>query len=49
MIGHKGRTIAGMQLTRPRSARPFTADDVRTLDRLRPWLAHGLGRNSLGF
>jgi hypothetical protein len=24
----------------PRSARPFTVDDVQRLDRLRPWLAH---------
>jgi hypothetical protein len=35
-----GRTIAGTHLTRPRSARPFTVDDVERLDRLRPWLAH---------
>jgi DNA-binding CsgD family transcriptional regulator len=42
MIGDGGRTFAGMQLTRPRSARPFTSDDVHKLDRLRPWLAHAL-------
>jgi DNA-binding CsgD family transcriptional regulator len=40
MIGDGGRTIAGINLTRPRSARPFTVDDVQRLDRLRPWLAH---------
>lgn len=44
-IGDEGRTIAGVQLTRPRSARPFTAEDVQRLDRLRPWLAHALRRN----
>ncbi len=42
MIGDGGRTIAFVHLTRPRSARPFTADDVQRLDRLRPWLAHAL-------
>ncbi len=40
MIGDGGRTIAFVHLTRPRSARPFTVDDVQRLDRLRPWLAH---------
>jgi DNA-binding CsgD family transcriptional regulator len=40
MIGYEGKSIAGMQLTRPRSARPFTTDDVQRLDRLRPWLGH---------
>lgn len=40
MIGDGGRTIAGVNLTRPRSARRFTVDDVQRLDRLRPWLAH---------
>jgi DNA-binding CsgD family transcriptional regulator len=44
MIGDAGRTIAGVALTRPRSARPFTADDVQCLDRLRPWLAHAFRR-----
>ncbi len=44
MIGDGGRTIAlaHLTLTRPRGARPFTADDVQRLDRLRPWLAHAL-------
>jgi DNA-binding CsgD family transcriptional regulator len=42
MIGESGRTIAGLHLTRPRTARPFRLEDVRTLDRLRPWLAHAL-------
>jgi len=40
MIGDGGRTIASVHLTRPRRARPFVVDDVRCLDRLRPWLAH---------
>jgi DNA-binding CsgD family transcriptional regulator len=40
MIGDGGRTIGFVSLTRPRSARPFTVDDVQDLDRLRPWLAH---------
>ena len=38
MIGDGGRTIGFVHLMRPRRARPFTADDVRRLDRLRPWL-----------
>jgi DNA-binding CsgD family transcriptional regulator len=44
MIGDDGHTIACMQLTRPRSARPFTSDDVGRIDLLRPWLAHALRR-----
>jgi len=40
MIGDGGRTIGFVHLTRPRSARPFTVDDVQRLDPLRPWLAH---------
>jgi hypothetical protein len=32
--------VAHMTLTRPRSAGPFTVDDVKRLDPLRPWLAH---------
>ncbi|WGJ15360.1 hypothetical protein QEV83_03495 [Methylocapsa sp. D3K7] len=40
MIGEGSRSIAYVALTRPRSARPFVADDVQRLDRLRPWLAH---------
>ena len=42
MIGDNGKTIARLALTRPRSARPFTVDDVRRLDPLRPWLGHAL-------
>ena len=44
MIGDANRTfaLAHLMLTRPRSARPFTTDDVQRLDRLRPWLAHAL-------
>ncbi len=44
MIGYGGRTIAAVYLKRPRSARPFNADDVQRLDRLRSWLAHALRR-----
>ncbi|HWX14641.1 MAG TPA: hypothetical protein VNY06_07300 [Methylocella sp.] len=40
MIGETGQASALVSLTRPRSARPFTVDDVQRLDRLRPWLAH---------
>jgi DNA-binding CsgD family transcriptional regulator len=46
MIGDDGRTIAYLGLTRPRGARPFTVDDVRRLDPLRPWLGHALGNRS---
>ncbi|MGB6176359.1 MAG: hypothetical protein WBF43_08485 [Methylocella sp.] len=48
MIGDGGQTIAAVQLTRPRSARPFTGDDVQRLDRLRPWLAHAFRRSNSG-
>jgi hypothetical protein len=44
MIGDGGRSIAFVNLSRPRSARPFTGDDVQRLDRLRPWLAHAFRR-----
>jgi hypothetical protein len=46
MIGDRGRSIAYVGLTRPRSAHPFTVDDVQRLDRLRPWLAHAFGRSN---
>ena len=44
MIGDADHTFAfaHLMLTRPRSARPFTVDDVQRLDRVRPWLAHAL-------
>lgn len=45
MVGYEGQTVAGLQLTRPRSARPFTTDDLQRLDRLRPWLGHALRGN----
>jgi len=48
MIGDAGQTIAAVHLTRPRSARPFTADDVQRLDALRPWLAHAFRRSKSG-
>jgi DNA-binding CsgD family transcriptional regulator len=40
MIGDGTRAVAGLTLTRPRTARSFNVDDVQQLDRLRPWLAH---------
>jgi len=46
MIGDGGRTIGFVSLTRPRSARPFTADDLQRLDGLRPWLAHAFRRSN---
>ncbi len=45
MIGNGARAIASVHLTRPRSARPFNADDVQKLDPLRPWLAHAFRRS----
>ena len=44
MIGDGGQTIGFVHFTRPRSARPFTSDEVQRLDLLRPWLAHALRR-----
>jgi DNA-binding CsgD family transcriptional regulator len=46
MVGDGGRSIAGLHLTRPRSAHPFQVDDVQCLDRLRPFLAHALRRSA---
>jgi DNA-binding CsgD family transcriptional regulator len=37
-----GQTMAGLMMTRPRSAKPFNEDDAARLDRLRPWMAHAL-------
>jgi DNA-binding CsgD family transcriptional regulator len=48
MIGDGGRTIAAINLTRPRSARPFTVDDVQRLDPLRPWFAHAFRQSPSG-
>ncbi len=48
MIGDDGRTIAHITLTRPRGARPFTVDEVRRFDRLRPWIAHAFCLGSSG-
>ena len=45
MIGDCGHSIAFVQLTRPRSARPFAVDDVQRLDRLRTWLAHAFRKS----
>jgi DNA-binding CsgD family transcriptional regulator len=45
MIGDGAQTIGGLCLRRPRSARPFTSDDVARIDMLRPWLAHALRRS----
>ena len=47
MVADGGQTIANVNLTRPRSARPFTVDDVQRLDPLRPWLAHAFRRAPL--
>jgi hypothetical protein len=44
MLADGGRTVGFVHLARPRSARPFTVEDVQRLDRLRPWLAHALHR-----
>ena len=46
IIGDGERGIAFVDLTRPRTARPFNVDDVQRLDRLRPWLAHAFRRAS---
>jgi DNA-binding CsgD family transcriptional regulator len=48
MIGDGDRTIAFVSLTRRRGACPFMVDDVRRLDRLRPWLAHAFRRPNSG-
>jgi len=48
MIGDGGRSMAYVGLTRPRSARPFTVDDVHRFDPLRPWLAHAFRRPASG-
>ncbi|MDQ6866976.1 MAG: hypothetical protein M3178_00645 [Pseudomonadota bacterium] len=48
MIGDAGRPLAFIVLSRPRTARPFTVDDVQRLDRLRPWLAHAFRRSNSG-
>jgi DNA-binding CsgD family transcriptional regulator len=48
MIGDGGQTIGFVCLTRPRCTRPFTVDDIRLLDRLRPWLAHAFRRSPSG-
>jgi DNA-binding CsgD family transcriptional regulator len=44
MIGEGGRSSSFVSLSRPRSARPFTVDDLQRLDRLRPWLAYAFRR-----
>lgn len=44
MIGDENGTFAAVNLTRPRSARPFGEGDLKRLDHLRPWLAHALRR-----
>ncbi|MDR3424337.1 MAG: hypothetical protein P4M13_04565, partial [Alphaproteobacteria bacterium] len=46
MIGDAGRPLAFIVLSRPCSARPFIVDDVKRLDRLRPWLAHAFRRSN---
>src|SRR5262249_42794789 len=44
MIGDGGRTIGFISLTRPRSARRFTAGGVQFLGHPRRWLAHAFRR-----
>jgi DNA-binding CsgD family transcriptional regulator len=40
-FAHDGtRSIVGLTLSRPRTAKPFRSDDVVLLDSLRPWIAH---------
>jgi len=46
MIVDGGRSIAFLMLTRPRNAKPFAADDVQLLDRMRPWLAHAVSHRA---
>jgi DNA-binding CsgD family transcriptional regulator len=50
MIGDTGPTFAfaHLMLTRPRGGRPFTVDDMQSLDRLRPWLAHAFRPQASG-
>ncbi|MCI0601060.1 MAG: hypothetical protein L0Y50_11775 [Beijerinckiaceae bacterium] len=48
MIGDSRKTLAWINLTRPRSARPYTVDDVQRFDRLRPWLAHAFRQHPPG-
>ena len=48
MIGDGNRSIAYVALSRPRSSRPFTADDTQKLDRVRPWLAHAFRQSPSG-
>ncbi len=48
MIGHQGRAIAYVNLTRPRSARSFLSRDLQRLERLRPWIAHALRPSPAG-
>jgi DNA-binding CsgD family transcriptional regulator len=44
MIGNGERTNGFICLTRPRGAKPFSVDDVRRLDPLRPWIGHAFRR-----
>ncbi|MBO0733758.1 MAG: hypothetical protein J2P49_05450 [Methylocapsa sp.] len=48
MVGDGERTIGAVHLTRPRTARPFTVEDVQRLDRLRPWLGFALRPSCTG-
>ena len=48
MVADSERTVAAVHLTRPRSGRRFTVDDVQQFDRLRPWLAHAFRRPPSG-
>lgn len=44
VVQSDGRSVGFVDLTRPRNAPPFNVQDVKTLDRLRPWLAHAFRR-----
>lgn len=44
IVQSDGQSVGFVDLTRPRSAKPFNVQDVKTLDRLRPWLAHAFRR-----
>jgi DNA-binding CsgD family transcriptional regulator len=41
-IPHGRRNVGSFNLTRRRLAKPFTAEDVRALERIQPWLSHAL-------
>ncbi|HET6378159.1 MAG TPA: hypothetical protein VFG05_07610 [Methylocella sp.] len=44
VVQSDGQSVGFVDLTRPRNAKPFNVQDVKTLGRLRPWLAHAFRR-----